>query len=100
MRRRPITDIGNADLQNAIFLIFGRTDLSISLSGAKLDEEADFDVRSAVVPPKPHQIDENLTFRSENFAEKFFSASKNRKLQTFQSARCRSFARIGAKFEG
>ena len=50
--------------------IFGRTDLRISLSGAKFDEEADFDVRSAVGPPKPHQIDENLTFRSENFAEK------------------------------
>ena len=44
--------------------------LRISLSGAKFDEEADFDVRSAVGPPKPHQIDEKLTFRSENFAEK------------------------------
>ena len=59
--------------------IFGRTDLRISLSGAKFHEEADFDVRSAVGPPKPHQIDENLTFRSENFAKKKFSASKNRK---------------------
>ena len=37
--------------------------------GAKFDEEADFDVRSAVGHAKPHQIDENLTFRSENFAE-------------------------------
>ena len=44
--------------------IFGRTDLKISLSGAKFDEEADFDVCSAVGPPKPHQIDENLIFRS------------------------------------
>ena len=52
--------------------IFGRTDLRISLSGAKFDEEADFDVRSAVGPPKPHQIDKNLIFRSENFAEIFF----------------------------
>ena len=50
--------------------IFGRTDLRINPSGAKSDEEADFDVRSAVGPPKPHQIDENLIFRSENFAEK------------------------------
>ena len=50
--------------------IFGRTDFRTSLSGTKFDEEADFDVRSAVGPPKPHQIDENLTFRSENFAQK------------------------------
>ena len=64
-------------------MIFGRTDLRISLSGAKFDEEADFDVHSAVGPPKPHQIDENLTFRSENFAGKIFSASKNRNLQIF-----------------
>ena len=56
------------------FVIFGRTDLRISLSGAKFDEEADFDVRSAVGPPKPHQIDEKLIFRSENFAKKMFSA--------------------------
>ena len=41
---------------------FGRTDLRKSLSGAKFDEEADFDVRSAVGPPKPYQIDENLIF--------------------------------------
>ena len=32
--------------------IFGRTDLRISLSEAKFDEEADFDVRSAIGPPK------------------------------------------------
>ena len=31
---------------------------------------------------------------------KNFSVSKNRKLQIFQNARCRSFALIGAKFEG
>ena len=81
-------------------MIFGRTDLRISFSGAKFDEEADFDVRSAVGPPKPHQIDENLTFQSENFAKKNFLASKNRKLKIFQNARCRSFAPIGAKFGG
>ena len=42
--------------------ILDHTELRISLSGAKFDEEADFDVRSAVGPPKPHQIDENLIF--------------------------------------
>ena len=80
--------------------IFGRTDLRINLSGTKFDEEADFDVHSAVGPPKPHQIDENLIFPSENVAEKKKLASKNRKLQIFRNARCRSFAPIGAKFEG
>ena len=78
---------------------FGRTDLRMSLYGTKFDEEADFDVRSAVDSAKP-PIDEKLTFRSENFAEKKFSASKNRNLQIFRNARCRSFAPIGAKFEG
>ena len=57
--------------------IFGRTDLKISPSGTKFDEEADFDVHLAVGTPKPHQIDENLIFRSENFAKQNFSASKN-----------------------
>ena len=60
--------------------MFGRTDLRISLSGAKFDEEADFGVRLAVGPPKPHQIGNNLTFRSENFENK-----KNR--QNFQIER-------------
>ena len=36
----------------------GRTDLRISLSRAKFDVEADFDVRSAVDRPKPRQISE------------------------------------------
>ena len=54
--------------------MFGRTDLRTSLSGAKFDEESDFDICSAAGPPKPHQIDKNLIFRSENFDEKDFSA--------------------------
>ena len=58
------------------FVMFGRTDLGISLSGAKFDAEADFDVRSAVAPPKPYQIDQKLIFRSEIFAETNFSAPK------------------------
>ena len=37
---------------------FGRTDLRISLSRAKFDVEADFDVRSAVARQKPRQISE------------------------------------------
>ena len=48
----------------------GRTDLCISPSKAKFDEEADFDVRSAVDFRKPRQIDEKRKFQSKNFAEK------------------------------
>ena len=62
----------NPRLDPCFFAIFDRTDLRISLSGAlpKFNEGAVFDVYSAVGPPKPHPIDENLTFRSEIFAEK------------------------------
>ena len=67
-------------------MMFGRTDLRISLSGAKFDEEADFDVRSTVGPPKPHQVDENLTFRSENLAEKLF---RRRKIESCKSSATR-----------
>ena len=61
--------------------IFGRSDRRISLSEAKFDAEADFDVRSAVAPQKPNQIDEKLFFRSKYFAEKKFSVPKNQMLQ-------------------
>ena len=47
-------------------LIFGRTDFRISLSGAKFDAEADFDVRSVVASPKPQQIDEKLISQTKN----------------------------------
>ena len=60
---------------------FGRTDLRISLSEAKFDAEADFDVRSAVAPQKPDQIDEKLIFRSNKFPGKKFSVPKNQMLQ-------------------
>ena len=60
--------------------IFGRTDLRISLSGAKFDQEADFDVRSAVGPPKPHQIDEKLRFRIRKFCPKNFPGVEKSKV--------------------
>ena len=58
-------------------MIFVRTDLRISLSGAKFDPEADFDVRFAVARQNPRQICKKRNFSSENFADKFFGASKN-----------------------
>ena len=51
---------------------FGRTDLRISLSRAKFDVEADFDVRSAVDRPKPRQISEKRKLWSEKSRRKFF----------------------------
>ena len=58
-------------------MFFGRTDLRTSVSRAKFDAESDFEVRLAVAPQKPSQNGEKLIFRSENFAETNFPASKN-----------------------
>ena len=55
-------------------MIFGRTELRITLSKAKFDAETDFDVRLAVRRPKPRLLGEKQNFRSEIFAENFFSA--------------------------
>ena len=38
--------------EKLFFVIFDRMELKVNLSGAKFDAEADFDVRSAVAPPK------------------------------------------------
>ena len=59
--------------------ISGRTDFRISSSGAKFDEEVDFDVRSAVGPPKPHQIDAKLILLIRTFRRKsFFGVEKSK----------------------
>ena len=58
-------------------MIFGRTDLRIGVSEAKFEAESDFEVRFAVAPQKPGRNIKKLIFRSENFADKIFSASKN-----------------------
>ena len=63
---------------NIVFLtIFGRTELRISLSKAKIEPEADFDVRFAVARQNPGQISKKRKFRSEIFTENLFLASKN-----------------------
>ena len=46
-------------------MIFGRTDLWISQSRAKFDEEADFEVRSALDSQKARLLSEKRNFRSE-----------------------------------
>ena len=54
----------------------GRTDFWISVYRAKFDEEADFEVHSAVARQNPAQIDEKQNFRSKIFAEKDFRRRK------------------------
>ena len=58
-------------------ILFGRTDLRIGGSEAKFGVQADDDARLVAAPPKFHEVSEKLIFRSENFAETNFPASKN-----------------------
>ena len=66
-------------------MIFGRTDLRISLSGAKFDAEADFDVRFAAARPNPRQISEKQNFRSEIFAKKKIWRRKIKRPKLFET---------------
>ena len=61
--------------------MFGRTDLRISLSGAKFDPEADFDVRFAVARQNQYQISKRPNFPSEIFAEKKIVGVRNSNVQ-------------------
>ena len=72
----------------------------ISLSGAKFDPEADFDVRFAVARQNPRQIGKKQNFSSEIFAEKIFFASKNETSEIVCNVFWQSFAPIRAKFDG
>ena len=81
-------------------MIFGRTDLRIGGSKAKFDVEGAGDVHLVVAPPKSHQINEKLIFRSENFAEKNFLASKNETSGIVRNAFSPSLAAVRALFEG
>ena len=59
-----------------------RTDLRISLSRAKFDVEADFDVRLAVGRPKPHLLGEKRNFAIQNFCRKLFLGVEKSKNET------------------
>ena len=76
-------------------MIFSRTDLRISLSWAKFDAEADFDVRFAAARQNPRQIGKTLKISSEIFAEKKFSRRKTKRPKWFES-----LVPIRAKFDG
>ena len=54
------------------FTRFSRTDLRISLSGAKFDAEADFDVRFSVARQNPRQIDKKRILFVRKFRRKIF----------------------------
>ena len=58
-------------------MIFGRTELIISVSEANFDEEADFEVHWPPNPLNPDKKLKKLFFRTENVRQFFFSASKN-----------------------
>ena len=77
-----------------------RTDLKICPSKAKNLEELDFDVRKNLAPRKSTENNGKSKKKNKKNSDFFFSTSKNRNLQIFRNARCRSFAAIGAKFEG
>ena len=79
---------------------FGRADLWISQSRAKFDEEVDFEVRLGVALQKRRQIGKKQNFQPKNFADFFFSASKNETLQIVWNALWQSFATIRAVFDG
>ena len=63
---------------------FGRTDLRLSPSRAKLAEESDFDVRLAVAP-KPHQMKEKLVFGSKHFADFFVLRGKVKSYKSLET---------------
>ena len=63
---------------------------------AKFDEEADFEVRSAVAHQKQHQINEKRNFRSDRRQN---SASKNETSGIVWNTFWESFAPIRAMFE-
>ena len=67
---------------------FGRTDLWTSLSRAKFDEKADFEVRKFVDPQKPRQKDEKQNYLvSENpnlfLMESAFRAKREKSFEHF-----------------
>ena len=57
-------------------MIFGRTDPRIKLSGAKFHEEADFDIKNYLAPPKSRKNDEKMISKTkknkEFFPNRFF----------------------------
>ena len=64
-------------LWSYFLMIFGRTELTISVSEANFDEEADFEVHWPPNPLNPDKKSKKLIFSDRKFSPKIFSASKN-----------------------
>ena len=72
---------------NILFvMIFGRIELILSVSEAKFDAEADFEVRLAVARQKPRLFGEKRNFSSKLFADFFF---RRRKMKRWESSETR-----------
>ena len=96
------------DHESLIIASKPHTGLRTRPSEAKNLEEAYFDVRTSLAPPKSAENDEK-PIRNRNFSEvknfrvmfrKLFFGVKNQKLQIVRNACCRSFAPIRAMFAG
>ena len=95
------------DESSSIIASKPRAGLRTRPSEANNLQEADFDVKTRLAPPKSAENDEK-PIRNQIFCEKkkirkiffenFFSASKNQKFQIVRNACCRSFAPIRAMF--
>ena len=76
-------------------MIFGRTELIISVSEAKFDEEADFEVHWPPNPLNPDKKLKKLFFRTENVRQFFF---RRRKMKRRESSETR-FRQISRRSE-
>ena len=80
--------------------IFGRTDLRISLSGAKFDPEADFDVRFAIARQNQRQIRKKQSFPPKVFAEKQNWRRKFKRPKSFEMRSGKVSGRSEPSFPG
>ena len=81
-----------------IDVFWGCTDLRISLSRAKLDEEADFEVCLAVPLQKARQNNEKQNIWAQIFVEKNFGV-ETRNVENRPKRILKSFVPTGAMFK-
>ena len=68
-------------------MIFGRTELIISVSKAKFDEEADFEVHRPPNPQNPNEKRKKLFFSDQNFSPK--NLFRRRKMKRWELSETR-----------
>ena len=62
----PNTNVFATHIMVLFLMIFGRIELILSVSKAKFDEEADFEVRLSLNPQKPSEKHKTTFFQSVN----------------------------------